>query len=396
MAGRFHGKRRVGLLVVGLCVVLGGAAFFVFHSSPPVRVSASSSIWPNTAGPGSTITVSGSNYLADEDVQVYFQAPSQGSINTITDANGSFFVALTVPKTYVQGTRYYVHVTSGTYNTQLLFTFTALHLGISRADDALSFGSLALFSGAGFVAGEMVDLVWKYGAIGMANAGTVVVGSDGSFTVPLTLPSVPYNSHFMLVARGRSSRFSTSTSLIASPGIVVTPSSGSAGTVVSLNGGGFGSEEMVRVLYLDALVAMARTNMNGAFRASFTLADADAVGYQPDAIQAIGKTSGVSAAIAFVSQPTVTISPTSGKAGTKITVKGKHFTASDTLNIYWVDDSAGGSGNQTFLGNVRVSSNGTFTITMTAPAGVVKGGVYFVSAIDQKTGKGGQAQFTGK
>jgi hypothetical protein len=396
MSGKFHGKWRIGLLLSGLLAVLVVSALLAFHSSTAVKVSASSNIWPNTAGPGSTITVSGSDYLSDENVQVYFQYPSQGIIKTMTDASGSFLVPLTIPKTYVQGTQYYVHVNSNTYSTQLLFNFTALNLSLSNPNDQLSFGSLTSFSGHGFVANETVDLVWNYGAIGMSTAGTIVAGSDGSFNTPLTLPSVPYNSHFKLVATGRTSRFSTSTSLTASPGIVLTPSSGSAGTVVSLNGGSFGSDELVNVLYLNNPVATARTNIDGAFTASFTLADSNEIGYQPDAIQVIGKTTGVSAVASFLSQPSISISPTSGKAGTVIRVKGKHFTASDTLNIYWVNESMGTSANQTFIGNVRVSSNGTFTITITAPAGVVKGGLYLVQAIDQKTGKGGQAQFKGK
>jgi len=396
MLGNFHGKWWVGLLLSGLLVALGVCALLVFHSSTPVKVSAASNIWPNTAGPGSTITVSGSGYLSHEQVQVYFQNPSQGVINTATDGNGSFFVPLTVPKIYAQGARYYVHVDSSTYSTQLLFNFIPLNLSLSNPSDQLSFGSLTSFSGYGFVANETVDLVWNYEALGTSTAGTAVAGSDGSFNIPLTLPSVPYNSRFKLVASGRTSHFSTSTSLTASPGIVLTPSSGSAGTVVSLNGGGFGSDELVNVLYLNNPVTTARTNIDGAFTASFTLADSNEIGYQPDAIQAIGKTTGVSAAASFLSQPTLTISPTSGKAGTRITVKGKYFTASDTLNIYWVDESTGTSASQTFIGNVRVSSSGTFTITITAPAGVVKGGVYFVEAIDQKTGKGSQAKFTGK
>ena len=396
MLGKFHGKWRVRLLLSGSLAAVFVSALLLFHSSTSVKVSASSNIWPNTAGPGSTITVSGSGYLSHENVQVYFQDPSQGVIKTVTDAKGSFFVPLTVPKVYVQGIRYYVHVDSNTYRTELLFNFIARNLLRSNSKAQLSFASLTSFSGFGFVAGETVDLVWNYGSIGMSNAGTVVAGSDGSFNIPLTIPSVPYKSHFKLVATGCTSGFSTSISLTTSPGIVLTPSSGSAGTVISLNGGGFGSDEIVNVLYLSNPVATARANINGAFTASFTLTDSNQIGYQPDAIQAIGKTTGVSAIVSFLSQPSITISPTSGKAGTVITVKGKHFTASDTLNIYWVDDSKGTSGNQTFIGNVRVSSNGTFTITITAPAGVVKGGVYFVQAIDQKTGKGAQAKFTGK
>ena len=396
MSGKFQRKWRVGLLLAGLWVVLIVSAFVMFHSSHSVKVAASSSLWPDAAGPGSTITVSGAGYLSHEGVQVYFQSPSQGIIKTMTDSNGSFFVPLTLPKMYVQGTRYYVHVESNTYNTQLLFNFTPLHLSVSDAHSQLSFGSLVLFGGSGFVANETIDLMWDEGAIGRSKAGTVVAGSDGSFTLPLTLPSVPYHARFQLVATGRSSHFSTSTALTASPGIVLTPASGSAGTPVSLNGGGFGSNEIVDVFYLNTLVTTVRTNIDGAFTASFTLSDSNQIGYLPDAIEAIGKTSGVLATTPFVRQPSMTISPTSGKAGTRITVKGSHFTASDTLNIYWVDDSQGGSGNQTFLGNVRVSSKGIFTITITAPSGVVKGGIYFVQAIDSATGKGAQAQFKGK
>lgn len=399
MSQKKHRTWRVGLPLSAVALALIISALIVLHASHSTKPGASSTIWPTTAGPGSTITVSGSGYLAHEHIQVYFQTPAQGIIHTVTDANGAFFLPLAVPKTYLQGTRYYIHVESPTSRTQLLFNFTPLTL--TDPHSQLSFGSLVSFAGAGFIANEVVDLAWNDGARDIANAGTILAGSDGSFTLPLTLPSVPYNTHLKLIATGRCSPpacpggFSASASLTASPGIVLTPSTGSAGTLVSVSGGGFGRNELINILYLHTPVATASTNSDGAFTASFTLADTDQIGYQPDAIQAVGTTSGVSAAASFLSQPSITLSPTSGKAGTKITVKGKHFTASDTLNIYWIDDSQGGSGKQTFIGNVRVSSNGTFTIKITAPAPVVKGGVYFVQAIDQATGKGAQAQFTG-
>src|SRR5579884_4016495 len=112
MLGRFQrwrdsalGPSRLGLLLSGVVVVVIVSALVVFHSRPPVyrgdvvKVGTSISLWPDTAGPGSTITVSGAGYLSHEALRVYFQRPEQGVIHTVTDAEGDFFVPLMVPKT---------------------------------------------------------------------------------------------------------------------------------------------------------------------------------------------------------------------------------------------------------------------------------------------------------
>jgi len=61
---------------------------------------------PNTAIPGATISVQGSNFTAGETVTVYFQQTSNGVISATVDGSGIFTATLTVPTTYQKGVPY--------------------------------------------------------------------------------------------------------------------------------------------------------------------------------------------------------------------------------------------------------------------------------------------------
>ncbi len=50
---------------------------------------------PNTAIPGATISVQGSNFTAGETVNIYFQQASNGIVSATVDGSGTFTAALT-------------------------------------------------------------------------------------------------------------------------------------------------------------------------------------------------------------------------------------------------------------------------------------------------------------
>src|SRR5437763_4520008 len=129
MLDKFHGKWRTGLLLSGLLIELIVAGVFIFHSSAP-KVNASTALLPAAASPGGTIFVTGSGFPSHERLRVFFQTPAKGFVNAVVGTNGSFSVPLTVPTAYQAGTRYYVHVESDVYNTQMLFNFARLNLSL--------------------------------------------------------------------------------------------------------------------------------------------------------------------------------------------------------------------------------------------------------------------------
>jgi hypothetical protein len=410
MLGKFHGKWRAGLFLSGLLVVLTVAGAFVFHLGTTPRVSTSTALWPATASPGSMILVTGTGFPAQERVQVYFQTPERGTVAALANANGSFSTLLTVPSAYSPGTQYYVYVNSDTYSTKMLFNFAKPGISLTDPTTQPTFGSPTSFTATGFKPNEKVNLMWSYTTGSTLNAGTVLTGSDGSFTTILTMPSIPHGAQGKLVATGSSSSFTASAAITEAAGLIYDPSSAAAGTTVNLKGGAFGSNELVNVSFEGAPVATVKTDATGSFATPFTVSDSNQIGYEDNAIVVNGLLSGAKAKGGFNRRPKITISPNHGGPGTRIRVTGTHFSRNAKVSISFVVHPgssrihgafasasafapASSSIVQVPLTTMTTSPGGTFSATVTAPTGLAA--VNNITAVDTNTGESATAVFLG-
>ncbi len=80
----------------------------------------------------------------------------------------------------------------------------------------------------------------------------------------------------------------------------------------------------------------------------------------------------ISPHIVFAQASVVSINPTQGPAGTKVTGTGTNWTGGDQMQVSWADDGR-------VLGNTTVQSNGTFTVSFIIPTSAGQGGhnIYF-------------------
>jgi len=392
------------LFIAGLLVLLLVPAVVFIHPGTPARASGGGggspvvAIFPTTASPGTQINVQGFNYPSNVTVKVFFQTISNGVVTVVTDQGGFFFTPLTIPSKYVPGTKYFVHVNSSTLSVKVLFTFTRPSISISgEYGPKPTFGSLAQVSGSGFAANETVNLTFDLGVLGKKKVGVASSDNSGSFFTTLNMPSIPFGIQAHLIATGLISGVSASTLVNEIPAVIPNPNAGTIGTTVSLTGGGFGSNEGVRILFQGKLVASPGTNVDGAFKASFIVPNTAKLGFQFNDIVASGKISGVGASATFTVEPNLSISPNQGSSGTLIKVRGSNFTPNGFATILWIFPGTGGSGgsgsNTLFITNVQVSSNGTFNVTITAPGGLVAGQTSFVQAIDDNSGASNQVKF---
>ncbi len=403
----FPRKWALMLFISGLLVLLLIPAVVFVHPGTAARASGGGgggtpvvNIFPTTASPGTQINVTGFNYPTNVTVKIFFQTISNGVVTVVTDQGGFFFTPLTIPSAApVPGTKYFVHVNSSTFSAKILFTFTKPSISVfGEFGQEPAFGSPAQVNGSGFAANETVDLTWDFGTVlGQKKAGVAASDNSGSFFTTLNMPSIPFGIHAQLIATGLISHVIASTLVNETPAVIPSPNAGTIGTTVSLTGGGFGSNEGVKILFQGKLVASPGTNVNGAFKASFIVPDTAKIGFQFNDIVASGKTSGVGASATFVVEPNLSISPNQGSSGTLIKVRGSHFTPNGSATILWIFPGTGGSGGsgggQLFLANVPVSANGTFNVTITAPGGLVAGQTNFVLAIDDPTGGSNQVKF---
>jgi hypothetical protein len=279
----------------------------------------------------------------------------------------------------------------------MLFNFAKLGVFPTDPSTQLTFGSPTSFTGRGFKPNEEVKLAWSDATGSTVDAGSLVAGSDGSFTTTLTPPSIPRGAQGKLIATGVASGFSTSTAITDAAGIIFDPASGPAGTVINVKGGSFGRDEMVNVSFEGAIVATVKTDNQGAFTTSFTTAEADEIGYYDNAIQALGRLSRASAKGGFDIEPKITIHPNHGGAGTKVTVSGKHFSRNGDVKIYLVSDKEHQSRvDRCLLAKLDATAKGTFSIVVTIPSGDCLEDLSHIVALDQKTGDKGVATFFGE
>ena len=407
MVKKFLPAKRLIWLFSGLLILALVPTVILLHSGRPAHASGGggggsplANIFPTQGGPGTVINVNGFNYPSNTTVTIFFQTKSNGVVTAVTDQYGFFSTFVTAPESYTPGVHYFVHVNSSTLSEQVLFTFTKPSVTVFSEvgyQQKPVFGAAAAINGSGFAANETVDLAWNLGTLGTFKAGIAATDSSGFFFDNITMPGLPYGVQAHLTALGRISGLSASFLVVESPAIYANPTQGVIGTTVAISGGGFGSNESVKILFQNILIATVHTSTRGSFTSSFVVPATAKIGYQNNGIIASGKTSGVAANTFFNVEPNVSIQPNTGPGGTVIAVHGSHFTPNGYVEILWVSNSAGGSGGSgggtQFLGTANVNARGAFVTTVTAPPGLIPGQKYFVLVIDEQTGGSNQAPF---
>lgn len=406
MVKKFLPAKRLIWLFSGLLILALVPAIILVHPGRGVHASGGggggspvANIFPTQGGPGTVINVNGYNYPPNSTVTVYFQTKTNGVVKAGTDQYGFFSTFVTATEFYTPGVHYYVHVNSPALFEQVLFTFSKPGVSIYSQGQfqQLTFGAPAGVRGTGFAANETVDFTWNFGLLGSMKGGIAATDASGFFFSNFTMPSIPFGAQTQLIAHGRISNLSASANVKEIPALYDNPSHGVVGTTVNLSGGGFGSNEIVKILFQGTVMGYSHTGLSGAFTDSFIVPSTAMIGYQNNGIIASGKTSGVAASTFFSVEPNISISPNSGPGGTLISVRGSHFTPNGFVEIMWVFPGFGGSGgsgggNQ-FLTQVNTTAHGTFSAQVYAPFGLIPGQKYFVQVIDGPTNASNQAAF---
>jgi hypothetical protein len=192
------------------------------QASTSVSATISLVVTPQNVGPGSTIQVIGSGFLAGEALTTYFQAPANGTISTTADKTGSFMQALTLPKTYSPGTSYAVYVENAQSVVRAKASFSFETPSITSSITKVAHGTSITISGKGFLANESISLYWSYARFQQVHIGTANADASGNFTQTITLPSLSKSVSVTLEATGSSSKLQATTmiELKRSPALV--------------------------------------------------------------------------------------------------------------------------------------------------------------------------------
>ncbi len=180
------------------------------QASTSVNATINLVVTPQNAGPGSTIQVIGTGFLAGENLTTYFQTPANGTLSTNADRTGSFIQSITLPKTYSPQSSYAVYVENAqkTIRAKAGVSFEIPSITYSTAKT--THGTAITISGKGFLAHESILLSMKRSSHQM-HIGTASVDAAGSFTQTITLQTFFNNA--VLEATGSSSKLKATTTI---------------------------------------------------------------------------------------------------------------------------------------------------------------------------------------
>ncbi|PIP39772.1 hypothetical protein COX18_08985, partial [Candidatus Desantisbacteria bacterium CG23_combo_of_CG06-09_8_20_14_all_40_23] len=312
-----YGTQAVKAYMTGNPNVFAEKTFFIWQTIDEVT--------PNRGTVGSIITVKGTGFDADDVMILNFgnssdlaqpQASNRGSWTATflidTQPYGTTTVAVRGARDTAQGTSTTLIILPGIYS-------------VLPAEGSV--GTIVTVIGNGFVATDIVSITFG----NTSGIATGTVGSNGLWTANFTINTQPLG-WTTISASGTMATMATSTCRIIPAIAMISPQSGTVGTVVSIEGNGYNNEQ-VNIAFGDReIIATITASIGGTFATSFVV---DTQRYGTTSVGAVGGTSGVPAQEKiFVIRPAVVkVTPTIGTVGSLVTVYGNGYGSEHLIQV---------------------------------------------------------------
>jgi hypothetical protein len=333
-----------------------------FSETPTLAAS------PGTGVAGSTFQVVASDFAAGDTVAITYGSTADGSCTA--DVAGDCTAEVAVPAG-AAGT--YTVTGTGTSGLSASTTFTQIvALALTPSNGAT--GTTVHAVAGGFQPAETVDVTFAGNLVSQCLAGT-----DGSCTAALVVPGYASGT-YTVRATGETSGVTVTATFTIVPTVTVSPSSGGPGTSYTAVATGFAPDEEVYVYLGSNFAAQCPADLNGECQISTTVPD---LPYGPYTVAAYQITSTLEAFSTFDVAPTLSLSPSSGPAGSTTVVDAEGFSSGQTVEIFF-DGLFSGACEAGNFGNCSTS------IT-TAPESP---GTYQVLAFEGGNGEAASAGFT--
>lgn len=343
-------------------------------------LAASITLSPTSGAAGTPVTVTGTGFPSTYNGQNVFIFFKNTYVTSALVTGGTISAPFVVPSTYTTAQTVAVTVQNVEGTTTLAtayFTVTARQITLSLSSGYV--GDTVIVSGSGFDANSNITIYFDATYAGAATALATGTFSGATFTVPES-----YRGNHTIKAQDASLNYATATFTV-SPKITVTPTSGGVGDTVTVSGTGFAANSASVTIYFDSATVGTATTTNayGTFSGVTFAAPSSSRGSHTIKAQDY---SGNYATATFTIAQKITITPTSGVAGTTVTVTGNGFSPSRTITITYNANLV-----TTTPTTITTDSTGGFTaISFTVPAGLA--GTYPVEASDGTYGA--SANFT--
>lgn len=252
---------------------------------------------PGTGAPGSATTVSGSNFAVGETVAVTVGGTAAGT--PTANGSGAFTLPVTVPAGASPGPLQVAGTGQSSSRTASAAFTVSGPASLSANPVAGLAGSAVQLSGAGFGAGESVDISFDALYLGAAAANASGAFVNLAFTIPAGAAAGPHTLKGEGASSNRTAQagFAVTPGPGTTPGITLDPAKGPPTSQVTVRGAHFGPYETVQ-LRLDAVtVAFSSTDELGDFSQGFQVSRETTPGAKT--VTATGLSSGRSAEAQF-------------------------------------------------------------------------------------------------
>ncbi|MGD0451800.1 MAG: hypothetical protein ABSA79_12195, partial [Candidatus Bathyarchaeia archaeon] len=324
-------------------------------------VASTISLNPSSGIIGTTVTVSGSNFLPNLPLTVTYDGATVAmSTSTGSGAVPSGVTFSVPPSTFGS---HAVRVTDGYGNyAQVTFSVTA---SVSLNPQNGPVGTPVTVTGQGFGPSKTITITFAASPVA-TSPSPITTDNSGSFVASFTVPAGSTTSSIAgaKTVQANDGSNSASNTFTVTPFITLNPTSGNTGTVVTVSGTGYGPLKTVTIKYSSSTMTTTpgtvTTTPYGTFSCTFTVPASVAGGHVVLASDSASPSNSASAS--FTVAPNITLNPTSGKVGSTVTVTGTGFAANSLLSATFGGSSVTLSGTHTTDGSGNLPSGMTFTV----------------------------------
>jgi hypothetical protein len=335
----------------------------VFHSWTATSVATSSvtvsagtiSLTPASGHVGDSVAISGSGFAPNSSITATYDGSALALAPTGATTSGSGAISgisFTVPASTAGS--HTVRVTVAGQTATASYSVTP-RVVLSPATGVT--GSSATITGSGFAASSAVTATFGGSALTLSGGTS---GASGSFSATYTVPNQTAGAK-TVVATDASSNSDSAAFTIPTPAITLGSASGNVGDSLTVSGSNFPASATLTGSFGGTSVSLggtSTTNASGSFTGATLTVPAAPAGAR--AVQIIAATRSASATFTVI--PKISLSPSTGVAGSSDTIVGTGFAASSAITATF------GGSPVTLAGTTTTSSTGSFSgATYTVP-----------------------------